>query len=129
MYENNTYVPKLLQIIKPDTSDETLMQYWGQYTPNYIIDTDKDEMYVLNYPHATWFDLTGNTYVTKFKLPKISDGEEVTLTSADLLDHFELDKCYGLQMSFYYHGKIYISGGFGGAGAIKNIRVLDLELK
>ena len=126
---NKVYTPVLVQVIIPDTTDTKLMSVWGKYTPNYIVDYDHEAIYVLNYPKETWYDLTGNTYLCKFALPKISDGAVITLTYNDLLEHYELPNCYGLQMSFYYGGKLYISGGFDGLYNTKVIRVWDLTSK
>lgn len=126
---NLKYVPVLVQVIMPDTEDADLMDVWGKYTPNYIVDTDNGFLYVLNYPQSSWYNLTGNTYVCKFALPKLQDGGVITLTSADLIEHYEIPNCYGLQMTFYYGGKLFISGGFNGINANKSIRVWDLTKK
>lgn len=126
---NSKYVPVLVQVIMPDTNDAELMDVWGKYTPNYIVDVDNDALYVLNYPKATWFDLAGNTFLCKFDLPDPTDTKVVVLTSADLKVHYEIPNCYGLQMTFYYGGKLYISGGFGGINNLKVVRVWDLVSK
>lgn len=127
--DNNTYTPVLVQAIIPDLNDAELMAVFGNYTPNYIVDTDKNELYVLNYPNASWFNLDGDTYVCRFKLPKISDGQQIVLTYADLIEHYTIPLCFGLQMTFYFAGKLYISGGFAGINTTKVIRVWDLIKK
>lgn len=124
---NSKYVPVLVQVILPDTEDTELMDVWGFFTPNYVVDTDNDFLYVLNYPHNSWHELNGNTFVCKFALPKLSDGNVITLTSADLIEHYEIPYCFGLQQILYFAGKLYISGGASVSERI--LRVWDLTKK
>ena len=124
----NEYTPILVQFIQPNVNDEMLMEVWGKYTPNYIIDYDNDWMFVMNYPQPTWDDFAGKQYVTKFRLPKLSDGELITLSSSDLVDSFTLPSCRGIQSSLYHRGKIYLQEGIGGNGGVY-LRVLDIASK
>lgn len=131
--DGETFTPVLVQAIIPDlttidsqTGKPVMENYIGKYTPNYIYDTDKDQLVVIGYPNDSWYNLSGEQPVAIFNVPLISDGDEIVLTESDVIDSYKLPVSNGLQQSFYRNGRIYISGGVANNG---NIRVLDLSLK
>ena len=128
--DGETFTPVLVQAIIPDlstidpqTNKPVMEKYIGKYTPNYVYDTDKDQLVVLSYPNESWFNLNGGQPIAIFDAPLISDGEEVVLTESDVVDSYKLPVSLIIQQSFYKNGRIYISGGMANSGSI---RVLDL---
>ena len=108
-------------------------KYIGKGSADWIVDTDNGCLYCLSYflkGASTLID--GNKeMVTKFRLPKVSEGNEVFLTEDDVIDHFELDMFYKSQDKVYYDGKIFVIAGCG--DYVENKRnmlyVLNLEKK
>lgn len=118
-----TYNPVLVQAIVPDLTDIDLMKKIGKYTPNYIVDTDNNQMVVIGYPNESWYNLSGPQPIAIFSLPSFSRGKEIVLTSSEVVDSFFLPESEGIQQSFYKDGKLYVSGGFWAHGTI---RIIDL---
>ena len=123
---DNSYEPELVQAIIPNLNDSTLMSKMGNYTPNYIIDTDKGQLVVIGYPNKSWYDLSGPQPITIFDLPDITEGQEIVLTSESVVDYYTLPVTIALQQSFYCDGKIFSSGGNRGYASI---RVINLSQK
>ena len=130
--ENGEYKSSLVQKITP--KDKVLDSlYIGQGSADWIVDNDNGYLYCLSYylkGASTLID--GNKeMVTKFRLPKVSEGNDVVLTAEDVIDHFELDMFYKSQDKAYYNGNIYVIAGCG--DYVENKRnmlyVLNLEKK
>lgn len=123
---NNLYIPKLVQVIIPELSDDELMNKIGRYTPNYVVDTDKNQFIIIGYPNNSWYDLSGPQPIAILPIPSIKDGEVFVFNNTDIIDSFTLPETIGPQQSFYYKGKVYSSGGDAGQASL---RVIDLEKK
>lgn len=122
----NYYIPELVQAIIPDLNDNLLMSKIGNYTPNYIVDTDNNQLVVIGYPNNSWYDLSGPQPIVVFRLPSIIDGHEIVLTKKDVLESFTLPVSLIPQQSFYYGEKIFTVCGFPNQAAL---RVINLSNK
>ena len=126
--KSGIYTSNIVQIIRPDITDDLLMHAMGKSIHNYLIDTDKKKLYSLGYESdAAWFDSTKNIYITSFNLPKLSDGREVVLTNEMIEETYTIPMGYCLQSMFYDKGYIYIQTGTH--TQYKWIRSLNLKSK
>ena len=122
----NKYDPKLVQAIIPDLSDYDLIRKIGNYTPNYVVDTDNDQFIIIGYPNNSWYELTGQQPIAVLPIPNVTLSQEYVLTDKDIVDSFSLPITIAPQQSFYYDGKVYPSGGDKGQASL---RVIDMESK
>ena len=123
------YHPNLVQVIMPDLEDEALMDKLGKYTPNYIVDTIKQQLIVIGYPDSSWFKLDGPQPIAVLDLPTCTkkEGEQVVkFRNENVLDNYRLDRSLGIQQSFIKNNTLYTSCGMHGNGAI---RIVDLQSK
>ena len=125
------YTPVLVQAIIPDLSNQVFRDKISKWTTNYVVDTDNDKLYLVGYPRMwDWDDIynsvKGYYPISKFALPKVSDGEEIVLTNSMLEDNYQIYRETAIQMMLYYRGKIYIQGGFDGVNAPKYLDAVDL---
>ena len=121
-----TYNPALVQVIIPDLTDIIIMRKIGKYTPNYIVNTDNNQLVVIGYPNESWFNYVGPQPIAFFNIPSISEGEEIVLTGSDIINSFLLPTSEGIGQSFCKDGMLYVSGGFWKHGTI---RIIDLSKK
>ena len=132
--KNGTFTSELVQTITLDVSGFKKAGYqkpWG--CPTYLIDRARGDLWIWSANKRTTVAATGdfstNLYhATKFRIPSLSEGKEVTLTAADILDQkcFEFD-AYATQGACMHDGKIYHAYGFGTATAPSKIRVYDTD--
>ncbi len=120
----NHYEPQMVQAIMPDVTDSLLMSKLGEYTLNYIVNTDKNQLVVIGYPNDSWYDLSGAQPIVIFNIPSLSEGVEIVLNHNDIEESYTLPIPVGPQQSFYYKNKIYSAGGDRGQASI---RVIDLQ--
>ena len=133
-YTNGEFKSELVQTITLDVSGFKKAGYqkpWG--CPGYIIDYARGDLWIWSANKRTTVAATGdfstNLYhATKFRIPSLSEGKEVTLTAADILDQkcFEFD-AYVTQGACMHDGKIYHAYGLGTAAAPSKIRVYDTD--
>lgn len=101
----------------------------GNGSTDWVVDTDNNFIYAMAYYIAGSSTIVqGNKQmIVKFALPKLSDGQEITLTGSDVLDHYETE-CFNYGQDKTYHcGKVYIIAGGGSSYREMNrLRVLDL---
>ncbi|MBQ0081233.1 MAG: hypothetical protein KBS95_06790 [Alistipes sp.] len=86
--------------------------------PAWMIDRERKNIWIFSAKKRTLLKTTGdpstNMYIaTKFRLPKLSEGSEITLTADDILDQvtFPFD-AYVTQAGCMRDGKIYYCFGF-----------------
>lgn len=123
------YNPTLVQVIMPDLEDEVLMNKLGKYTPNYIVDTVKQQLVIMGYPDSSWFKLNGPQPMAVLEIPpcKKKDCKQIVkFRNEDILEDFHLDRSLGIQQSVIVNNTLYTSCGMHGNGAI---RVIDLKNK
>lgn len=125
----NNYIPELVQAIIPDLDDSQLMSKMGNYTPNYIVDTDKHQLVVIGYPNSSWYDLSGPQPIAVFRLPDLADGKEIVLTNNDIVDSYTLPISLIPQQSFYHEGKIFMVCGFSKQAALRVINLSDKSVE
>jgi meiotically up-regulated gene 157 (Mug157) protein len=128
---DNSYIPVLVQVIRPDLSTaekiSEIEAKIGRYTPNYVVDTDEGCIYILGYEGAGWFPATYMP-VAKIPLPSLSTTEYV-FDADDVIDNYGAEPTvFAIQQPFYKDGKIYIQGGSAG-NYNRGIKVLDLARK
>lgn len=119
------YEPELVQAIIPDLNDLILMNKLGKYTPNYIVDTDRNQLIVIGYPQSSWYDLTGSQPIVVFNVPDITDGTEIVLTNDKVVDSYSLSVTIAPQQSFYYEGRIFSAGGDRGQASLRVINLAE----
>lgn len=101
----NKYDPKLVQAIIPNLSDYDLIRKIGNYTPNYVVDTDNDQFIIIGYPNNSWYKLTGQQPIAVLPIPNVTLSQEYVFTDKDIVDSFSLPITIAPQQSFYYDGK------------------------
>lgn len=121
---NGAYSPVMVQAIIPDLEDELLMEKLGAFTPNYIVDNDKNQLVVMGYPQASWYVLDGPQPITIFNIPSLNQGNVVKLSNRDVIDSFILDVSCGIQQSCIKGPILYSSGGFTERGTIRIINLI-----
>jgi hypothetical protein len=127
---------KLEQVITLDTIGFDAAGFHHIFgAPSWMIDRERGDLWVFSALKRTKFQTTGemwnNKYLAlKFRIPKLSEGKEVTLTAADLIEEqvFDFD-AYATQSGSVHDGKIYYTFGFGKkrAESPSKIRVYDLD--
>ena len=123
--EVGMYDPVLVQVIIPDLEDKKLMSVLGNYTPNYIYDDENNQFVVLGYPFSSWFDWQAPQPVAIMRVPDISEGGIVTLTSNDILDYYTYPECLSVQQSLVHNGFIFSLGGLAKGGILRVISVRE----
>ena len=112
LQENSgSYTPNVVQIIRPDITDDLLMQAMGPFIHNYVVDTGNKMLYSFNYEGESFWDASMEILVISFKLPELSDGKEVVLTNEKIVDKFTIPMAYCMQSMFYDNGFIYFMNG------------------
>ncbi|MHC1779534.1 MAG: hypothetical protein AB9922_04805 [Bacteroidales bacterium] len=103
--------------------------------PSWMIDRERGFLWVFSARKRTILKVTRNTsenqYIaTKFRIPLLSEGKEVLLTVADILDQvvFPYD-VWATQAGSVHDGKIYYCFGFGNKYEIttSKIRIYDTD--
>ena len=95
------------------------------YYPNMVLDNDKGELIQMGYKQKSYKKSAPNNRIEiiRYKLPKLSDGN-VTLTTSDMLDRFEIPCVTATQGAFCKKGKIYqVYGAPGGEWGINFQRI------
>ena len=117
---NGKFSSKIVQRIKMDQSQfesKGLKPIWG--CPNWVVDKERKHLWAFSAIKRTIRSVTGpfetNKYVAvKYRLPKLSEGKEVVLTAADVLDEAVMEfDAYATQGGTMKDGKIYYAFGFG----------------
>jgi len=117
---NGKFSSKIVQRIKMDQSQfesKGLKPIWG--CPNWVVDKERKHLWAFSAIKRTICSVTGpfetNKYVAvKYRLPKLSEGKEVVLTAADVLDEAVMEfDAYATQGGTMKDGKIYYAFGFG----------------
>ncbi len=134
--EGNTFSATLVQLIKIGfTDDRGLWRSTGDVEDkrpygNFVVDTQNSLLYAF-----VMRDGENRTRYFSFDLPKASDGEivasgvrEVTLTVADVKEHFDVPYHNFVQGAVCYEGKIYSVEGFG-EKIHPALRIIDTEEK
>lgn len=109
--KDNNYKAELVQIIKPATDDVVLLDQIGCSIHNYVVDYDSSKLYVLGYDSDNCYNANGKICISSFDLPKSSDGQEIVLTSRNIVDSYTLPMSYCMQSVFYDAGFLYIMNG------------------
>lgn len=106
---------------------------WG--APAFYVDHENSALYIFSARYRTtkaylqYYDQNA-FIVTRFPLPKIEDGNQVTLTALDIVDQFTVPfDILFTQGGTLYQGKIYHTFGFGNDDYPLGIRVYDLAGK
>lgn len=86
---------------------------------NFLVDTDNNYLYVY-----TLRNRDKKTRIFKFNLPKLEDGENITLNKADIIEYFDVEYFPYIQGGICYNGKLFISSGMN--TAIRNSSALHI---
>ncbi|MBQ7188373.1 MAG: hypothetical protein IJR99_03060 [Kiritimatiellae bacterium] len=101
---------KIRQVIDP--AGLTAGNRFGAGPADWAVDRQNGWLYAISYKVASPIKEEGNTQiVTKFKLPKIADGEVVKLKDSDVLDSFEAGRLLVRQDCVLHSGKLYVLYG------------------
>lgn len=117
--KDGVFSSKLVQKIHLDASHWQEKGYKAIFgCPAWMIDRERKNIWIFSALKRTLLKTTGdpatNKYIaTKFRLPKLQEGKEITLTADDILDQvtFPFD-AYVTQAGCMRDGKIYYSFGF-----------------
>lgn len=103
---------------------------------NWIVDDDNAFLYGLKCFWHQYIDDVGNvkTVITKYRLPKLDEGEKVVLSEKDILDRFDVFFPNALQGVAIRKGKLYIASGMqekerNNTETERAIIVIDLKKK
>ena len=101
---------KIKQIIDP--AELTTGTRFGAGPADWAVDQKNGWLYSISYKTDSPVKEDGNAQiVTKFKLPKVADGEVIKLKDADILDSFEAGKLLVRQDCVLHDGKLYVLYG------------------
>lgn len=80
---------------------------------NWIVDDENGLLYGLKCFWHQYIDDVGNvkTVITKYRLPRLDEGEKVVLSEKDILDRFDVSFPNALQGAVIRRGKLYIASG------------------
>ena len=80
---------------------------------DWVVDRENGFLYGLRSFWHKLVDEAGNikTVVTKYRLPQISEGENVTLSEKDIIDRFDVLFTSSMQGAAIYKGKLYMATG------------------
>lgn len=122
---NGVYSLTLVQKINLSAVSSNLI---GAGECDFAVDKVNNEIYAFAYKTSVYTDYGTATMVCKFALPLLSDGSEILITDADVLDHFEMALVKYRQDAFFNNGRIYLANG--GLSDVKaHISVIDVEQK
>lgn len=118
-----------VQRIRADVPDDIL----GSTSVDWVVDTDAGNLYSFGYsmPGNNTWDYQSQYNTTKvcvFRLPKLSEGEEVVLTGKDLVDNYDIEAMVYRQDAAYHKGKIYIATGIHKRSCVY-LKEFDLKKK
>lgn len=125
---------EIAQTITLDTSDwekEGYVQIYG--APCWMIDRERQALWIFSARRRTTPKITKHTWenqyiATRFRIPKLSEGESVTLSSNDILDQVVLPFDVGFTQSGTVHdGLIYYCFGTGAKDKPSAIRIYDTD--
>ena len=122
--EDSTFTGTVVQTITvgfvtdPIWTDTTSTRTYG----NFCIDRENGFLYAL-----VLRDVEQVTRIFKFALPTISDGTEVTLTQADIIEYFDVDYLAIMQDCEVCNGKIFVMAGDASYPHI--LKVIDTQKK
>lgn len=104
----NSYSTELKQTIRINFTDNIIWTDGNDIRPygNFLVDKDNNYLYVY-----TLKDNEKVTRIFKFILPKLEDGENVTLNIEDVIDYFDVEYFPYIQGAICYSGKLFISSG------------------
>lgn len=87
----------------------------GKFYPNHdwIVDKEKGFLYGINRRWNDYIDQQGNVknIITKYRLPKLEEGKNVTLTENDIIERFEVVFQNGMQGAKIRKNMLYITSG------------------
>lgn len=109
-YEGNTLTLTKVQTINIGFINTDLWTTGNDSSPygNFAYDKNRDRL-------IAYTTLNGDVNATRFfifAMPKLSDGETVTLTTSDIIEHFDVDIQKYPQGCACYNGKVYALSGF-----------------
>ena len=125
---------EIAQTITLDTRDwekDGYVQIYG--APCWMIDRERQALWIFSARQRTTPKITKhnweNQYIaTRFRIPKLSEGESVTLSSNDILDQVVLPFDVGFTQSGTVHdGLIYYCFGTGAKDKPSAIRIYDTD--
>ena len=131
---DSEFSAELVQAIMPDNGI-TESTFGVKVRGDWVIDKENGFLYSVRYKYDSSFTPVNgnanNTMVTKFALPTLSDGDEVTLGDSDILDSFILPPTPVMQDKCMLNGKIYLLCGWTGSEApnSQKIYVIDVAQK
>lgn len=103
---------------------------------NWVVDRDKEHLYGLKCYWHQYLDKDNNikTVITKYRLPKLIDGEKIELSEKDILDRFDIYFPNTMQGATIKKGKMYIASGMqererNNTETERAIIVIDLKKK
>lgn len=103
---------------------------------NWIVDREKGELYGIDRKWGQFLDDQGNVknIITRYRLPKLSEGEYITLTEKDVIDKFEIVFANGMQDAKIRKGILYIVAGLDELSTAKkdskrSLIIVDLKKK
>lgn len=128
------FTSEIAQTITLDTSGWEKAGYVQIYgAPCWMIDRERQALWIFSARQRTTPKITKhaweNQYIaTRFRIPKLSEGESVTLSSNDILDQVLLPFDVGFTQSGTVHdGLIYYCFGTGAKDKPSAIRIYDTD--
>jgi len=120
LYVSETIKPHRCFVENINDGNETLVQTIeaiekGIVYSNHgwLIDKDNNCLYGLNSFWHQYVDEKGNikTVITKYRLPRVNEGEKIVLSEKDIIDRFEVLFTSSMQGAAIYKGRLYIASG------------------
>lgn len=99
--------PRLLQTIETKENGKVYSNH------NWVVDRENGFLYGLKSYWHKYVDEKGNirTVVTKYKLPSLSDGENITLMEKDMIERYDVLFTSSMQGVTIHKDRLYIAAG------------------
>ena len=101
----------LVQVITSNVSASK----FGEGQADWVVDYDEGYIYSIAYKIANGYNVTeadGNrSMICKFRLPKLTDGENIVFQDADIVDSYDVPPFNVMQDKCYRNGRILIAAG------------------
>lgn len=126
---DENYTMSHLQSIVP-SSELLQSNIFGLGNTDFIVDKENGFLYSICYKENTWMEIeTNKTCICKFALPRLSEGNNITLGLDDIIDHFEVENIPTRQDCCIYNGILYIENGYVTPYYKATLRAIDLSKK
>lgn len=105
---DGTFEAVLVQSIMYERPDSV----YGSRLGDWVVDSDDGYIWACKYHLDSSVEIEGNgNHFSRFRLPKLKDGRNITLRHSDISDHFTTKFLPIFQGKTWHDGKLYIAAG------------------